>query len=309
MNTTFSILIPAYKATFLYECVKSVLQQDYSNFEIIILNDCSPEPIDEIVHSFSDNRIRYFKNEYNVGAIDVVDNWNKCLSMARGDYVICMGDDDCLTQNCLQTYAHLINENPGIGLLHGWTEIIDEQSHTIELTTQRCLHESAISLLWHRWNAYHLQFIGDFCFDRKWLNSQKGFFKLPLAWMSDDITAIIGANKNGVVNTQNIVFRYRRNRQTISSIGNIKKKMEAFVLGEKWYREYLKRPTTTENDELYLKMIAREIDKHCDKGKAALIAADLKSRNILSLLYWLFFRKKYALTKRCFIYSLLYLFR
>ena len=90
----FTIGIPAYKSTFLKECIDSILAQDYSNFELIIVNDASPEDIDSIVSSYNDKRIRYYKNERNFGAEHVVDNWNKCLAYATGDYFVLMGDDD-----------------------------------------------------------------------------------------------------------------------------------------------------------------------------------------------------------------------
>ena len=98
----FSITIPAYKAKFLKKCIDSILCQTYDNFEVIVLNDASPEPIDEIIAGYDDQRIFYYKNDNNVGAEKVVDNWNKCLDYATGDYIICMGDDDMLMPDCLQ---------------------------------------------------------------------------------------------------------------------------------------------------------------------------------------------------------------
>ena len=76
----FSILIPAFKAKFLHECISSVLAQSCKDFEIVVLNDCSPEGIEDIVSSFADDRIRYYSDEKNVGAYDVVDNWNRLLT-------------------------------------------------------------------------------------------------------------------------------------------------------------------------------------------------------------------------------------
>ena len=61
----FSITIPAYKRTYLQECIDSILGQTYTDFELIIVNDASPEDLDSIVNSFSDSRIRYYKNEKN----------------------------------------------------------------------------------------------------------------------------------------------------------------------------------------------------------------------------------------------------
>lgn len=158
----FSILIPAYKLAFFKECLDSILVQTYKDFEIVIVNDSSPEDLDSVVLKYSDSRIKYFKNEKNCGVINVVDNWNISLSHATGDYVICIGDDDKLLPNCLEEYSKLLDKYPDIGLLHGWTEIINERSEVVKPTTHRCEFESALSLMWHRMHAYEQQFIGDF---------------------------------------------------------------------------------------------------------------------------------------------------
>lgn len=103
----FSVLIPAYKGQYLEEAIASVVAQTYSDWELVIVNDASPEDLTSIVNRFDDSRIRYYENKQNCGAENVVDNWNICLSYAQGDYVICMGDDDRLLPNCLQEYATL----------------------------------------------------------------------------------------------------------------------------------------------------------------------------------------------------------
>src|SRR3546814_8904185 len=94
----FSVCIPAYKSRFLSECIQSILGQSYVDFEVIVLNDCSPEPVEEIVRSFSDARIRYYENEHNVGAIRLTDNWNRCVALADGEFVVIMGDEDRLAR-------------------------------------------------------------------------------------------------------------------------------------------------------------------------------------------------------------------
>ena len=108
----FSVTIPAFKDKYLKETIDSVLAQTYPNYEVVIVNDASPYDLDSIVCQYDDSRIRYFKNEKNCGAKDVVDNWNICLSHAIGEFVMCIGDDDKLTPRCLQDFAELIENIP-----------------------------------------------------------------------------------------------------------------------------------------------------------------------------------------------------
>lgn len=304
-----SVTIPAYKPYFLAECIESILKQTFQNFELIIVDDFSPYNIKSVVEKYCDSRIRYYRNNKNCGAIDVVDNWNICLSYAKGEYVICMGDDDILLPNCLEEYATLIEKYPGIGLIHGWTEIINENSEVTALTTHRCEHESAMSLVWHRSHAYTLQFIGDFCFNTEWLRSQGGFYKLPLAWGSDDISAFIGAMKNGVANTQKVVFQYRRNSMTISSTGNVNEKMNAIMKEFEWKKQFLTTPCKDPHDELYRKELIGELKRRKGKKQGFTLSGDLKKKRFRRLLHWYCNRKKYDLTFQILVYALMQSFK
>ena len=299
----FSITIPAYKQKYLYEAIESCLVQSYKDFELIVVDDASPEDLKSIVDMFSDSRIHYFRNKKNCGAINVVDNWNICIGYASGDYVICMGDDDKLLPNCLEEYAKLISKYKGVGLLHGWTEIINEKSEIIKLTTHRCEFESSLSLMWHRSHAYELQFIGDFCFERDWLIQNGGFFKLPYAWGSDDISSFIAASKTGVANTQIPVFQYRVNSQTISNTGNADCKIKAIALEYNWKNEFLIHKSNSDNDELYRKELLDELAGSYQKKCGLTIASDLKKKSIFRLFYWISVRKKFRLEIKTLFYA------
>lgn len=260
----FSITIPAYKQTYLKECIDSCLAQTYTNFELIIVNDASPEDLDSIVGKYNDKRIRYYKNKKNYGAVNVVENWNKCLEYATGEYIICMGDDDMLLPCCLEEYVKLMKLYPGLGVYHAWTEIIDEQSHVSGIQNPRPEYESALSLVYFRWNGRKMQFIGDFCYSVDLLRRSGGFYHLPMAWGSDDITAIIAAEK-GIANTQKICFRYRINSQTITKTGGWNVKIDATLLEEQWYQSFLsncRKNRLSELDNKFLELLLLQKNNH-----------------------------------------------
>lgn len=266
----FSITIPAYKAKFLKECIDSILAQSYKDFELIIVNDASPENLDSIVKQYSDSRIRYYVNEKNCGAINVVDNWNKCLQYAKGDFIICMGDDDKLKLNCLEEYVKLINKYPDLGVYHAWTEIIDEKSDFYKFQQPRPEWEGCLSLIYNRWKG-RSQYIGDFCFDTYKLRQDGGFYKLPLAWASDDITAARAARYGGIANTQVPCFQYRENRMSISSSGNIDVKIDACIQEREWYIKFLEEcAERIKNDDgienKYYSLIQSELDIHIQRN-------------------------------------------
>lgn len=303
MNIKFSITIPAFKVAFLEECIESCLNQTYSNFEVIIVDDCSPQDIRSVVDRYSDSRIHYYRNVKNCGAIDVVDNWNICLSYCTGDYVICMGDDDRLLPCCLEEYSKLIDKYPGIGLVHGWTEIIDENGKFSRITEPRPEYESVYSLLWNRWDNRKLQFIGDWCFEVEWLRSHGGFYKLPLAWASDDISALIGASKNGVTNTQVLCFQYRSNSQTISSTGNVDVKVEAVSLEKNWYEQFLSEAPNDELDRKYWKCAQLDERRKWDKKYALNYCGEIR-KNPFKIIKWYNLKKKYGYTNKSIMFAI-----
>lgn len=302
----FSILIPAYKSRFLKECIESVLAQTYTNFELIIINDASPEDLTSVVQSFSDPRIRYYVNEKNCGAIHVVDNWNKCLEHATGDYVLCMGDDDRLLPHCLEEYGKLIKAYPGLGVYHGWTEIIDEHSQVVRMQEARPLRESVYSMIWHRWHG-RVQYIGDFLFDTKLLRHNGGFYKMPMAWGSDDISAYIAAESKGIANTQVPVFQYRVNSQTITKTGRTDIKIEAVNQEEEWYKCFLRnRPQETidKTGYIYWTMLNKELSLAMAKKKLAFIVPDMAGNKIICrTFFWMRHSGKFHLSISMLIYA------
>lgn len=157
----FSITIPAFKQKYLYEAIESCLAQTYKDFELIIVDDASPEDLKSVVDRFQDSRIRYYRNEKNCGALHVVDNWNICLGYAKGDYVICMGDDDCLLPSCLEEYSKLIDKYPDLDIYHGMTEIIDENGNVTNMQEARPEREGMYSMISGRLRNSRLQYIGD----------------------------------------------------------------------------------------------------------------------------------------------------
>lgn len=220
----FSITIPAYKQKYLYEAIESCLAQTYKDFELIIVDDASPEDLKSVVDRFQDSCIRYYRNEKNCGALHVVDNWNICLGYAKGDYVICMGDDDRLLPNCLEEYSRLIDKYPDLDIYHGVTEIIDENGNVTNMQEARPEREGMYSMISGRLRNSRLQYIGDWLFKRTALEQLNGYVNMPMAWGSDDLTAYTIAKNKGVANTQIPVFQYRISSLTISNSGHYREK-------------------------------------------------------------------------------------
>lgn len=287
-----SITVPAYKAQYLAECIESILAQTYSNFELVIVNDASPQNLDEIVGKYHDDRIRYFKNEKNCGALHVVDNWNKCLAYAKGDYVICMGDDDKLKPCCLEEYAKLINKYPNFNVYHALTEMIDENSNFMYMQEARPEREGVYSMMYGRLKNGRVQYIGDWLFKTDWLRSNGGYVDVPMAWGSDDLTAYAAAQDNGVANSQIPMFQYRINSQTISKRGNASVKLKALRMTFHQLHQILSKECNDDLKEKYRLSCLKIIDSKLEERATNTIMTDMLSRGKIKGLAWWFVHRK-----------------
>lgn len=282
----FTIAIPAYKYKYLKIAINSCLSQTFKDFELVIVNDASPDNLDIVIDSFHDSRIRYYKNPTNNGAVNVVDTWNQCLCYATGQYLICMGDDDVLLQNCLQDYSTVINKNPSVDVFHTRTQIIDENNNIIAVQEERPLWESAFSMLKERWDKRWRQFIGDFCFKARSLKEQGGFYKLPLAWSSDDISAFRAALTSGIVNVPTFGFQYRDNPHTISNSSSFRLKALANVQAMHWYQNTFDELRLKNKEDSLLSYLEENVVEFHQVRVEQMMIYDL-DRHIVHLLWWM----------------------
>ncbi len=253
---TFSIIIPAYKPQYLQESIESVTKQTYPHWQLVIVNDGSPNDLDSIANKYKDDRIVYKKRNKGYGSQKLVSNWNDCLRYATGDYVINMGDDDILLPHCLLEYAELISAYPQVNVLHGWTEIINEKSEIIGLTQQHPEHESAGAFILRSWKGDDF-YMGDIVIKRSWLMDNGGYIDFPYAWNSDHITAFQAAFEHGVVSTKRVVFGYRKHSATVSNtVQNLSGKLMADVQANVWFEHFISTLPTAEVQGVIKKILA-----------------------------------------------------
>ena len=114
MNPLVSFVVPCYKLAHLMpQCVNSILRQSYENYEILIMDNCSPDNTPEVSASFGDPRVKLVRNETNLGHVR---NFNKGITLASGKYVWLISPDDWLRgDDALAKYVDLMEQNPGVG--------------------------------------------------------------------------------------------------------------------------------------------------------------------------------------------------
>ena len=108
----FTVAIPTYnRAEKLAYTMSCVLQQTFTDFELIVSDNASPDHTAEVVRRFNDARIRYVRHSENIGAYA---NWANCTDIAQGDWLVFNQDDDLLCPIFLERCANAIRKHPQI---------------------------------------------------------------------------------------------------------------------------------------------------------------------------------------------------
>ena len=130
MEDLVSIIMPSYNtARYIRDSIQSVLDQTYENWELIIVDDCSTDNTDEVVNSFQDDRIRFFKNDSNYGAALTR---NKALREAKGEWIAFLDSDDLWEPTKLEEMLLFMKQNNYVFAYHEF-EKIDENSDSLNI--------------------------------------------------------------------------------------------------------------------------------------------------------------------------------
>ena len=217
---SFSFVMPAYKARYLFQAIESILNQSYRHLELIIVNDASPENIKDIVDQFSDIRIKYIENEKNIGGNDLVANWNHCISYANNDYIILATDDDSFEPDFLYEAVKLIKKYPSINLIRSGVKKLNNNNQIIdiEFPLKEFMNSREFTLCWAK--GYMISCVSNYIFKRNKLIESGGFISFPLAHFSDDATALTIA-ENGVANIPKNCTNFRVSEINLSNKDDI----------------------------------------------------------------------------------------
>ncbi len=119
-----SVIIPAYNhEKFVGETIESVFSQTYQDFELLITDDGSTDGTVKVIRTFTDNRIEFFQNEKNIGAVI---GTNFMIQRAKGEYIAILSSDDAFMPDKLEKQVRFLDEHPQVGAVFSHAMIIDE---------------------------------------------------------------------------------------------------------------------------------------------------------------------------------------
>src|SRR5690349_21422462 len=122
-----SVIIPNYNhANYLGQRMDSVLNQTYTNFEVIILDDCSTDSSRDVIERFrNDSHISHIVfNETNTGSPFL--QWQKGIALAKGEWIWIAESDDSADKHFLEKFVNALQGQQNIGLIYCDSNIVDD---------------------------------------------------------------------------------------------------------------------------------------------------------------------------------------
>lgn len=234
----YTFLLPAYKSAYFEEALKSILSQTYTDYNVIVSDDCSPDDLKSIVDRLADPRVTYRRNEHNIGAEHLVYHWNMLIGLTDADYVIMASDDDVYDSEYLQEMDILISTHPDINVFRPELRLIDGNGK--EIWRENVILKNPIT----RSDFAELiatkkitSGIPQFVFKKNALDEIHGFLYYPYAWFSDDAT-VMALSTNGLAICKKTLFSFRYSGLSISTKKPKKKEWEGKMRASASYMNY-----------------------------------------------------------------------
>ena len=265
--TKISFILPAYKRLYLAEAIRSILVQTFVDFELVVVDDCSPENLREVVAEFSDARLRYVRNEQNVGGKNLVAAWNKAMLYAQSEWCVLASDDDVYMPTYAEKMLSLAEKFQNVDVLHCRTGFINDSGRLYKVGEARPEFESCADLMYARGIKRCAQTAPEFIFRTSALRKQGGFVPFPAAWYSDDATWAALAKKHGIACNPEVLFHWRFSGVNISARRDvIKMKVIAAEEYKKWLSVFLEDvPCNQTNDQLVWEFVKQHIYEIVDQ--------------------------------------------
>lgn len=243
-NPKYTFLLPAYKAKYFEEALRSIMAQTYRDFRVLVSDDCSPEDLRPIFDRVcgDDPRFTFHRNAENMGGRSLVSHWNLLVEMCDTEWLIMASDDDMYEPDFLAEADALFDKHSEANLLRGRSQIIDGDGmgKAVEAVTDEWL-----DTLHYAHRIYQPDYVGgiaSYIYHTAALK-QKGMFPdWPQAWFSDEAANIMMADQ-GCCITQGVTFKVRSSDINISSQwGNpddSRKKMAATYAFYSWMQRFM----------------------------------------------------------------------
>lgn len=265
-----AIVIPAFKGIFLRQSLESLAAQTNKQFNVYIGDDHSPEGLLKIVDQFySRLDIRYTRFQNNIGAKNLVVQWNRCVALTQSEpWIWLFSDDDVADSGCVDAfYQTILIQKQHFDVYRFNVRVINDKGEITYEPNESPEIESAFDLAYNIMMGERSHSMPDHIFSKNKFKEVGGFVKTDYAQAADWATSILFAGDKGLYTINGPRVNWRLGDTNIT--GNAKKETGKKIIGHlqflKWvktYFSYLRK----ENVQDF-----RKIEAACDKNLETLV--------------------------------------
>jgi len=207
-NPKVSVLMPVYNGEkYLREAIDSILNQTFTDFEFLIIDDGSTDDSRKIISHYTDKRIRLIKNKQNLG---LARSLNKVIELSLGLYLARMDADDISLPNRLQLQVSEMEKNANLGVVGSWVEIFGKAKDNNIWKYPESNDEISSQLLLHCCFAHPTVLI-----NKRLINQYN--YSYPEIRYGEDYAFWLKMNKNlEYKNVQQVLLKYRITNSSLS---------------------------------------------------------------------------------------------
>ncbi|HMU46080.1 MAG TPA: glycosyltransferase family 2 protein [Chitinophagaceae bacterium] len=285
----FSIFLPVYNGgEYLKDCIRSILSQSLTDYELIVLNNFSNDGTTEWLGTLKDPKLKIYQSDR---LLSMEENWDRILAIPKCEFMTIIGHDDLLDENYLATMNELIVQNPEPGLFQCHFRIINAQGEVMrnckpmkkDISDNEFLEGILTDSIDTMGTGYMMR-SADF-------ESAGGIHGYPNLLFADHALwlKLVKGRKLAVAAKHAFSFRVH---QSISRLTEVPRYIKAFYLFMDFLSEY--RKTETAIESVIKKYINNYILFHCQSFSHRLLKTPVKYRDGLSVKGVMLKCKEYA---------------
>lgn len=237
-DASLTIVIPAYKPSFLGQALDSLAAQTDHRFRVLVGDDASPHDLKTIVDRHRARMdLRYEQFPDNLGRRDLVAHWNRCIRLTDSEWVWLFSDDDIADPTCVAAWRETLSRaSADCDLYRFQTRIIDGQSRVIRWNPPHPSAESAMAFAYHRLARQRMSYACEYVFSRRAFEREGGMVSFPLAWGADDASWIAFAGDKLIRTIEGPHVNWRASGENLSAAGRATReaKRESLVAFLTW---------------------------------------------------------------------------
>ncbi|MHC1708678.1 MAG: glycosyltransferase [Bacteroidales bacterium] len=218
-----AIVIPAYKSKYLREALDCFRNQTSKDFNLYIGDDCSPDNLYEIINEYNTSlNIHYHKFDSNIGARNIIDQWERSIALINDEeWIWLFSDDDLVDNNAVESFWKTLEISGGGYDLYSFnTCVIDKSGGVISPPPEIPDYETGEQMAYYLLEGKRANCMPDHIFSRRVYHSNNGFVRTAFAQGADWANSILFSSEKGIKIIPDAIVYWRYSGDNITSVAS-----------------------------------------------------------------------------------------